>query len=81
MVLELLHSGVPASEIAILARQTEPTLTLTAKRLKELCVPFRLSAGGGGSTGKGFLQRRIIADALAYLALVANERDDEAFRR
>ena len=64
-------------------------LPLMAKRLADLGVPAAVMAGGSsegpgseGSSGvERFLQRRAVADALAFLRVLADERDDEAFMR
>ena len=73
-VADALHAGTAPSEILVLARTgyaTEPT----QHALAQAGIPHRVL----GSLG--LYERSEVRDALAYLALLANPADAQAFRR
>ncbi len=66
--------GVPYRAVAILYRTNAQSRALE-EALRRRAVPYRLVGA------VRFYDRREIRDLLAYLKLIANPRDDEAFRR
>lgn len=73
-VNKLLADGVDPEEIAILYR-TNAQSRLLEQNLKMFGVPNRIYGG------LSFFDRKEVKDVLAYLRLVINPLDDEAFRR
>ena len=73
-VKRLHESGVNYRDIAVLYRTNALTLSLE-NELKVQRVPYVVIGG------QKFFERKEIKDALAYLAAIANDRDDEAIRR
>ena len=73
-IAEALNTGVPASEVLLLAR-TGYALGPVQRALAQAGVPHRVL----GSLG--LYERSEVKDALAYLTLVANPADAQAFRR
>lgn len=67
-------NGLPYRAIAILYRTNAQSRALE-EALRRRSVPYRLVGA------VRFYDRREIRDLLAYLKLIANPRDDEAFRR
>jgi DNA helicase-2/ATP-dependent DNA helicase PcrA len=75
--IEKLHysgQAVPYRQIAVLYRTNAQSRSLE-ESLRRRNVPYRLVGA------VRFYDRREIRDLLAYLKLIANPRDDEAFRR
>jgi len=86
-VLELLNMGKMPREIAVLCRTNSEVLRSVLSHLSSLAVPCTFgtatgggSAGGGGAT-RGIFRHSVVSDALAYLHVVADERDNDAFLR
>jgi len=73
-IAELHAGGVGYREMAVLYRTNALTPSLEAE-LKSQRVPYAVIGG------LRFFERKEIKDALAYLAAIANARDDEAVRR
>lgn len=71
---KLISDGVDPEEIAILYR-TNAQSRLLEQNLKMFGVPNRIYGG------LSFFDRKEVKDVLAYLRLVINPQDDEAFRR
>ncbi|HJU75413.1 MAG TPA: UvrD-helicase domain-containing protein [Gemmatimonadaceae bacterium] len=67
-------AGIPYRDVAILYRTNAQSRALE-ETLRRKGVPYRLVGA------VRFYDRREIRDLLAYLKLIANPRDDEAFRR
>jgi len=65
---------VPFSDFAILYR-TNAQSRAFEESLRKLNLPYRIYGG------TSFYQRKEIKDLIAYFRLVANPRDDEAFKR
>lgn len=74
LVNKLITDGVDPEEIAILYR-TNAQSRLLEQNLKTFGVPNRIYGG------LSFFDRMEVKDVLAYLRLVINPDDDEAFRR
>lgn len=74
LVNKLITDGVDPEEIAILYR-TNAQSRLLEQNLKMFGVPNRIYGG------LSFFDRMEVKDVLAYLRLVINPDDDEAFRR
>lgn len=74
MISASLRRGRSPEEIAILYR-TNAQSRLFEEQLRNYGVPYRIFGG------LSFYDRAEIKDALGYLRLVINARDDEAFRR
>ena len=66
--------GVPYSEIAVLYRTNAQSRALE-EALRTRNMPYKIYGGFS------FYQRKEIKDLLAYIRLVINPRDNEAFRR
>lgn len=66
--------GVPLNEIAVLYRINSQSLSIE-DALRHANIPYVLVGG------VAFYQRAEVKDALAYLRLLVNERDDESFLR
>lgn len=66
--------GVPLNEIAVLYRINSQSLSIE-DALRRANIPYVLVGG------VAFYQRAEVKDALAYLRLLVNERDDESFLR
>ncbi len=66
--------GVPYSEVAILYRTNAQSRALE-ESLRTRNIPYKIYGGFS------FYQRKEIKDLLAYIRLVINPRDNEAFRR
>ncbi len=66
--------GVPLSEIAVLYRTNSQSLSIE-DALRRANIPYALVGG------VAFYQRAEVKDALAYLRLLVNARDDESFLR
>lgn len=64
----------PYSKIAILYRKNSQS-RLYEERLRKESIPFKIFGG------VSFYQRKEIKDALAYMRLVINSEDEEAFKR
>lgn len=71
---KLISDGVDPEEIAILYR-TNAQSRLLEQNLKMFGIPNRIYGG------LSFFDRKEVKDVLAYLRLVINPLDDEAFRR
>lgn len=69
-----LKKGLQANEIAILYRSNAQSRVLEETLIREK-IPYRIYGG------LRFLERAEIKDALAYLRLIANRQDDQAFER
>ena len=86
-VLEFLNSGVKPKDIAVLCRNNSEVLKSVLSHLSSLAVPcaFGTATGSGGAGGgggaRGIFRHAIVSDALAFLHVVAAERDDDAFLR
>lgn len=74
MISASLRRGRSPEEVAILYR-TNAQSRLLEEQLRNYSVPYRIYGG------LSFYDRAEIKDALAYLRLVINASDDEAFRR
>lgn len=74
MITASIRKGRSPEEIAILYR-TNAQSRLLEEQLRNYGVPYRIYGG------LSFYDRAEIKDALAYLRLVINSSDDEAFRR
>jgi len=66
--------GVPLSQIAVLYRTNSQSLSVE-DALRRASIPYGLVGG------VAFYRRKEVKDALAYLRLAVNPRDDEAFVR
>lgn len=66
--------GIPLSEIAVLYRVNSQSLSIE-DALRRANIPYVLVGG------VAFYQRAEVKDALAYLRLLVNARDDESFLR
>lgn len=66
--------GIPLSEIAVLYRTNSQSLSIE-DALRRANIPYSLVGG------VAFYQRAEVKDALAYLRLLVNRRDDESFLR
>ena len=66
--------GVPLGEIAVLYRTNSQSLSIE-DALRRANIPYALVGG------VAFYQRAEVKDALAYLRLLVNRRDDESFLR
>ena len=66
--------GVPYSETAVLYRTNAQSRALE-EALRNRNIPYKIYGG------VSFYQRKEIKDLLAYVRLVVNPKDDEAFRR
>lgn len=73
-VNQLIHSDTNPEDIAILYR-TNAQSRLLEQYLKMFSIPTRIYGG------LSFFDRKEVKDLLAYLRLVINPDDDEAFRR
>lgn len=73
-IYKLIDDGVDPEEIAILYR-TNAQSRLFEQHLNMFMVPFRIYGG------LSFFDRKEVKDVLAYLRLLINPNDDEAFRR
>ena len=73
-IKRLHESGVNYRDMAVLYRTNALTLSLE-NELKVQRIPYVVIGG------LKFFERKEIKDALAYLAAIANDRDDEAIRR
>jgi DNA helicase-2/ATP-dependent DNA helicase PcrA len=73
-IKSLNESGTNYRDMAVLYRTNALTLSLE-NELKVQRVPYVVIGG------LKFFERKEIKDALAYLAAIANDRDDEAIRR
>ena len=73
-IKRLHEDGVNYRDIAVLYRTNALTLSLE-NELKIQRIPYVVIGG------LKFFERKEIKDALAYLAAIANDRDDEAIRR
>jgi len=73
-IKQLHEGGVNYRDMAVLYRTNALTLSLE-NELKTQRVPYAVIGG------LKFFERKEIKDALAYLAAIANDRDDEAIRR
>lgn len=71
---ELLNRGVDPSEIAVLYRAHFHSLDIQVE-LTQRRIPFRVTSG------LRFFEQAHIKDVVAYLRLLANPRDEMAFRR
>ena len=67
-------AGAPWSEAVILYRTNNQSLVLE-DNLRRRGVPYRIYKGSS------FYDHKEIKDLLAYIRLVVNPRDDEAFKR
>ena len=74
MISSSLRRGRAPEEVAILYR-TNAQSRLFEEQLRNYSIPYRIYGG------LSFYDRAEIKDALAYLRLVINASDDEAFRR
>lgn len=74
LIDQLLSEGTDLEEIAILYR-TNAQSRLLEQYLKMFNIPTRIFGG------LSFFDRKEIKDVMAYLRLVVNPNDDEAFRR
>ena len=74
MISSSLRRGRSPEEVAILYR-TNAQSRLLEEQLRNYSIPYRIYGG------LSFYDRAEIKDALAYLRLVINASDDEAFRR
>ena len=74
MISSSLRRGRAPEEVAILYR-TNVQSRLFEEQLRNYSIPYRIYGG------LSFYDRAEIKDALAYLRLVINASDDEAFRR
>ena len=74
MISSSLRRGRTPEEVAILYR-TNAQSRLFEEQLRNYSIPYRIYGG------LSFYDRAEIKDALAYLRLVINASDDEAFRR
>lgn len=74
MISSSLQRGRSPEEVAILYR-TNAQSRLLEEQLRNYSIPYRIYGG------LSFYDRAEIKDALAYLRLVINASDDEAFRR
>lgn len=74
MISSSLRRGRTPEEVAILYR-TNAQSRLFEEQLRNFSIPYRIYGG------LSFYDRAEIKDALAYLRLVINASDDEAFRR
>lgn len=66
--------GIPLNEMAVLYRINSQSLSIE-DALRRANIPYVLVGG------VAFYQRAEVKDALAYLRLLVNERDDESFLR
>jgi len=66
--------GIPLSEIAVLYRTNSQSLSIE-DALRRANIPYGLLGG------VAFYRRKEVKDAMAYLRLAVNSRDDEAFAR
>lgn len=73
-IQQLHESGTGYRDMAVLYRTNALTPSLEAE-LKSQRVPYAVIGG------LKFFERKEIKDALAYLAAISNDRDDEAIRR
>ena len=73
-VRRLVHKGVSPEEIAILYRTNAQSRVLE-EQFRNAGIAYRVYGG------TSFYDRKEIKDILAYLRLMINDRDDEAFRR
>lgn len=73
-VKKLISDGISPEEIAVLYR-TNAQSRLMEQNLKMFNIPMRVYGG------LSFFDRKEVKDVLAYLRLVINPQDDEAFRR
>lgn len=69
-----LRKQIPHKDIAILYR-TNAQSRIFEEALRKSGIPYRIFGG------LSFYQRKEVKDLLAYLRLVVNPQDDEAFRR
>ena len=69
-----LATGLPGTEVAIFYR-TQQQSRQVERALARRNIPYKVVAG------RSFYERREVRDVLAYLRLLANPRDVEAFRR
>ncbi len=73
--IKLLHAkGKSYDDMAVLYRTNQQSLLLE-QRLSLMAIPFVIYGG------QKFFERAEIQDALAYMRLLLNERDDQALRR
>ncbi len=74
--IQTLHQRdhIPFSDIAILYRTNSQSRSLE-EALRKLSLPYHIYGG------MSFYQRKEIKDAIAYLRLVLNPRDEEALKR
>ncbi|MCH5335740.1 MAG: UvrD-helicase domain-containing protein [Alistipes sp.] len=68
------RDGAPWSSAAVLYRTNNQSLVIE-ESLRRRGIPYRIYKG------HSFYERKEIKDMLAYIRLVINPRDDEAFRR
>ena len=73
-ICRLRRQGIPHNEMVVLYRTNAQSRSFEeAFRLKN--IPYRIYGG------LSFYQRKEVKDLLAYLRLIANPRDEEAFKR
>jgi DNA helicase II / ATP-dependent DNA helicase PcrA len=72
---QLIQKGVRCQEIAILYRANHLTLNFETAFQKKLSIPYTILRG------LSFFERAEVKDALAYLRLLINPRDQIAFQR
>ncbi len=73
-IFALINRGCSAEDIAVLYR-TNAQSRLIEENLRMFGIPYRIFGG------LSFFDRKEVKDVLAYLRLVINPDDDEAFRR
>ncbi|MES2998189.1 MAG: DNA helicase II [Pseudomonadota bacterium] len=73
-IKKALKKGLQANEIAILYRSNAQSRVLEEALIRAQ-IPYRIYGG------LRFFERAEIKDALAYLRLIANRKDDQAFER
>lgn len=73
-ILKLKRKGVTYNEIALLYR-TNAQSRVFEQELQSLNIPYKIYGG------LSFYQRKEIKDVLAYLRLIVNTDDEEAFKR
>ncbi len=73
-VIKLHRSGVDYNEIALLYRTNAQSRSFE-ETFRNASIPYRIYGG------LSFYQRKEIKDLMAYLRLVCNPHDEEAFRR
>ncbi len=73
-VIKLHRSGVDYNEIALLYRTNAQSRSFE-ETFRSASIPYRIYGG------LSFYQRKEIKDVMAYLRLICNPHDEEAFRR